>query len=338
VARTGTAIGIDTSCKNASSGLTCIRSTCIHATRSKCPILPSTAAQPPELPTNASRHYANAVSPRAAERAIEITSSLIDLARCDFDVEVWPNQLDTKPKSTHKPTICFDEWNIWNDKRAPGNTGAEELYDVSDMLGVAVWLNVFVRQSKYVGMATVAQSVNVISPLMTTPRGVIKQTTYWPLLLFSRYMRGKTLAAHVCANAYTGRTFPAWLESTSDTPLLDVSAALSDDGYVNLAVVNISEEKPMSTSMPSTSGVVSVFVVGGKVNGIRDNNTEGSEKVYVRESKWNGHGAFTFESHSFTLLRWKAQGLHVVSNRAGTHSEANGLSSGVHLNGVSESS
>jgi alpha-N-arabinofuranosidase len=39
------------------------------------------------------------------------------------------------------------------------------------MLAVAVWLNVFVRQSKYIGMATVAQSVNVIAPLMANARG-----------------------------------------------------------------------------------------------------------------------------------------------------------------------
>ena len=41
-------------------------------------------------------------------------------------------------------------------------------YTLSDALAVGVWLNVFVRQSKYIGMANIAQSVNVIAPLMTT--------------------------------------------------------------------------------------------------------------------------------------------------------------------------
>ena len=45
------------------------------------------------------------------------------------------------------------------------------------------------------------------------------------------------------------------------------------------------------------------------MNGIRDNNVEGSEKVFIRESKWVGKGKFTFEKHSFTLLRWKASEL-----------------------------
>ncbi|CZR54882.1 related to alpha-L-arabinofuranosidase 1 [Phialocephala subalpina] len=255
-------------------------------------------------------HYANATSPLAAERAIQITSSLIDLARCDFDYEGYmTGSISTAAAHAHRPTICFDEWNVWDPTRAPGDKGAEELYDVSDMLAVAVWLNVFIRQSKHIGMATVAQSVNVISPLMTSSTGVVKQTTYWPLFLFSKFMRGKALATHVSAETYSGRTFPEWLASTRELPLLDVSAAVSDDGWVNLAVVNIDEERDLETSMPEGVGKnseVQVYVVGGKENGIRDYNTQGSEKVSIRESRWNGRGAkFIFERRSFTLLRWK---------------------------------
>jgi alpha-N-arabinofuranosidase len=290
------------------------------------------------------RHYANACSPRAAERAIEITASLIDLARCDFNYDTWPDDITTKPKSKHKPTICFDEWNIWDPARAPGDKGAEELYDVSDMLAVASWLNVFIRQAKYIGMATIAQSVNVIAPLMTTTRGVVKQTTYWPLLLFSKYMRGRSLAAHVRSTAYTGRTMPEWLASTMDLPLLDVSAALSDDSFVNLAVVNLSSTEAMETALPVIRGPVKVFVVGGNVNHIRDNNVEGNERVYVRESKWGGGEKFIFEKHSFTLLRWKAEGVDLPARTAlngardgrnGLHHDELDVLSGEFSNGVS---
>lgn len=61
-------------------------------------------------------HYKNATAPRQAERAIEITSSLIDLARIE-------NGVPTKIK---KQKICFDEWNVWDPIRAPGWLGAEE--------------------------------------------------------------------------------------------------------------------------------------------------------------------------------------------------------------------
>jgi len=254
--------------------------------------------------TSMTSHYANATSPRAAERAIEMTMAFIDLARCDFDYEnYFTGVIDTNPKSQNRPTICFDEWNVWNPVRAPGHEGAEELYDLSDALAVAVWLNVFVRQAKNIGMATIAQSVNVISPLMTTEHGVVKQSTYWPLYLYSKYMRGKSLATHVCSEAYTGTTFPNWLASTADLPLLDASAALGDDGYVNLAVVNIAEDRDMETALVVPRGV---FVVGGRANDIRDHNVQGKEKVAIKESVWDATDKFVFEKRSFTLLRWKA--------------------------------
>jgi alpha-N-arabinofuranosidase len=173
------------------------------------------------------------------------------------------------------------------------------------MTAVALWLNVFVRQARHIGMATIAQSVNVIAPPMTNEHGVIKQTTYWPLLLFSTYMRGQSVAVHVRSPVYKARTTPEWLASTMDVPLLDVSAALSDDGYLNLAVVNVLESESKETSLPAIEGPVEVFCVGGNENDIRDTNTWGSQKVGVKESTWNGQGKFTFEKHSFTLLRWK---------------------------------
>jgi alpha-N-arabinofuranosidase len=72
-----------------------------------------------------------------------------------------------------------------------------------------VWLNVFVRQSKWVGMANIAQSVNDISPLMTSATGIFKQMTWWPLLLFSKHMRGWRVGVHVRGEAYEGVTEPA---------------------------------------------------------------------------------------------------------------------------------
>ena len=61
-------------------------------------------------------HHKNATAPRAAERAIEITGALIDLAHIENNI----------PPGVRKQKICFDEWNVWDSKRAPGPEGAEE--------------------------------------------------------------------------------------------------------------------------------------------------------------------------------------------------------------------
>ena len=239
-------------------------------------------------------HLPNATAPRSAERAIEIAAGLIDLARIENNV----------PHTVPRPTICFDEWNVWDPIRAPGDIGAEEKYTLSDALAVAVWLNVFVRQAKYVGMANIAQSVNVISPLMTTKDGVVKQTTWWPLLLFCKYMRGQTIAVNVRCGEYEGRTEPQWLRGTMETPWLDVSAALSDDGMVSLVAVNVHEEKEFSTKLEGVAkGGVKVYTVSGK--DVQVVNTEQEQNVTIKESDWDGQGSFTFPKHSMTMLRWK---------------------------------
>jgi alpha-N-arabinofuranosidase len=239
-------------------------------------------------------HLPNATAPRAAERAIQMTSALIDLARIENKV----------PETVPRQTICFDEWNVWDPARAPGEQGAEEKYTLSDALAVAIFLNGFVRQAKDMGMANIAQSVNVISPLMTSANGLVKQTIWWPLLLFSKYMRGHTIALNVRSPEYSGRTNPKWIRGTVETPLLDCSATISDDGYVSLAVANVSEESDFEVLLEGLKAEdVEVHTVSG--DHVQVTNTAQDQKVGIKESKWDGKGAFTFMKHSFTLLRWK---------------------------------
>lgn len=248
--------------------------------------------------TASAEHLPNVTAPLTAERAIQTAAALIDIARIENNVP------PTKPPTK----ICFDEWNVWDPERAPGDKGAEEKYTLSDALGVAVWLNVFVRQSKYIGMANLAQTVNVISPLMTTKDGIVKQTTWWPLELFSKYMRGWTVAAHVSCGSYTGETNPAWLQGVLEdgAPWLDVSAVVDDKGFVNVAVVNISDKHDFETTLKGVTGQVEVHSVNGPdVNSV---NVAGKEEVTVKTSKWSSgdESAFVFPKHSMTLLRWKA--------------------------------
>jgi alpha-N-arabinofuranosidase len=246
--------------------------------------------------TSANSHLPNVVAPLSAERAIETAAALIDIARIENKI----------PPSVARTTICFDEWNVWDPIRAPGEQGAEELYTLSDALAVAVWLNVFVRQSKYVGMANIAQSVNVISPLMTTKDGILKQTTWWPLLLFSKYMRGWTVGVHVRGGAYDGETQPAWLQGVLEqgASWLDVSACVNEEGVVSLVVVNISETEDFAVELTGAGDTITVYTVSGP--NVKAVNAKGKEEVSVKESKLEQlEGKFKFPKHSLTMLRWQ---------------------------------
>lgn len=251
------------------------------------------------LYTCSNDHLQNVTAPRAAERAIETAASLIDMARIEAKV----------PPSRPPIKICFDEWNVWDPIRAPGELGAEEHYTLSDALAVAAWLNVFIRQSKWIGMANIAQSVNVISPLLTTKDGIIKQTIFWPLLLFSKFMRGWTLGVHVRSGSYTGTTKPEWLQGTLEdgAPWLDVSASVNAEGVVSLVAVNIGDTD-LETLVKGVGSATDVEVYRVTGPSVQAANTEGKEEVAVQEERWNAgasKGRFVFAKSSMTMLRWK---------------------------------
>ncbi|KAL1869062.1 hypothetical protein VTK73DRAFT_3401 [Phialemonium thermophilum] len=159
-------------------------------------------------------------------------------------------------------------------------------------------------------MANIAQSVNVISPLLTTATGVVRQTTWWPLLLFSRYMRGWTLGVHVRCGSYAGPTKPAWLRDTLEdgAPWLDVSASVDEAGLVSLVVVNIHDEHDCATIVKGADAAlekkVQVFCVTAST--VQATNTAEKQEVSIQESTWDGQGTFVFPKHSMTMLRWKA--------------------------------
>ncbi|KAJ7028936.1 glycoside hydrolase family 51 protein [Mycena alexandri] len=253
-------------------------------------------------------HDVNVMGPAAAEKGIEITKSLIELAKIEGNL-------------TKDIAVCFDEWNVWDPVRAPGEKGAEEHYDLSDALAVAAWLNVFVRKADIVKIACIAQSVNVISPIITSPTGLFKQTTYYPLQLFATLMQGTSLSLHVAADgpedAYKGPTVPPFVANlTQHTPpaarltkWIDSSGVLSPDGtQIRVALLNRHQSAAFSVPIlfgPDTSVGKEVTVHEVWSADLRDRNgfeSDGGEKVksVVRIVDWEG--VYECKEHSFQVL------------------------------------
>jgi alpha-L-arabinofuranosidase len=154
-------------------------------------------------------------------------------------------------------------------------------------------------------MANIAQSVNVISPLMTHKDGLVKQASWWPLLLYCKYMHGTTISVHVRCGEYLGPTHPQWIRGTIETPWLDVSAAIDDEGVVTLAVINIDPDRDAVVELQGVSSESSIatYTVNGKSTDAT--NTQETTEVSISEGSWDGNGPFHFHKHSLTMLRWK---------------------------------
>ena len=137
-----------------------------------------------------------------------------------------------KNRSKHDVYLQWDEWNVWYKARlendVQGQWGQaphliEEVYNLEDALVVAQWMNVFLRKSDVVKVACLAQIVNVIAPILTTRDSLLKQSIYYPFMLFSKLAcgQGARRAGH--------RPDLRNASSSARMPLLDVSASYDEE-------------------------------------------------------------------------------------------------------------
>lgn len=115
-------------------------------------------------------------------------------------------------KSTKKIMIALDEWNVWyrgsvhyapEDRWQCGKPLNEEIYDMSDVLVTGGALLSMLDHCDRLKIACIAQTVNVISPIMTVTGGKCwKQSIFYPFRETSRYGRGTVLRGVVESPAY----------------------------------------------------------------------------------------------------------------------------------------
>ena len=129
------------------------------------------------LYTGSEDYWTNVLQPHASQRAISTTVALLRRAAYEQHLK-------------QVPRIAYDEWNVWF--RTNGGSLAEK-YNFSDALAVGLFLNIFVRNCEWVAMANLAQMVNVIAPVVTTPETAIVQPIYYPFLFHAQAHHGRAV-------------------------------------------------------------------------------------------------------------------------------------------------
>lgn len=157
-----------------------------------------------------------------------------------------------KNRSQKDVYLSWDEWNVWYKATAPSDLQggwaeaphlSEEVYNLEDALVVAQWMNVFLRRADVIKIACLAQAVNTISPIHTTRDAVLKHTTYYPIMLFSRLASGLALDVAVKSPLYQTQKF-------GDKPLLDVSASYDEErGTGGVFIVNRSRTESIEAEL-----------------------------------------------------------------------------------------
>ncbi|MGQ8334979.1 alpha-N-arabinofuranosidase [Sunxiuqinia sp. A32] len=134
--------------------------------------------------------------------------------------------------------IALDEWGIWEG----GGTGTYDLevtYEWRHALGTGVFLNIIQRNSDKIGLATWAQTTNVLAPIMTDKEGSVCQTVFYPLEYFRKYCGNISLKTKVESPVVENQ-----IKS------LDVATSFDDaEGVMTFTIVNKNKEKSIETSI-----------------------------------------------------------------------------------------
>lgn len=147
------------------------------------------------------------------------------------------------PPRQEKIRIALDEWNIWDYK--PDETyGLLQTYTWKDALWTASVLNLLVDMPQ-IGMANLAQSVNVIAPVVAEEKGSWFQTIAYPLLHYRNRMLGKRLPVSFHSPVIDGG-------QAGQVEALRISAVVREDGSVCVAAVNRDLDHPHTISLNLT--------------------------------------------------------------------------------------
>ncbi len=151
--------------------------------------------------------------------------------------------------------LSFDEWNVWyydrhveadRDREPWGTAPAllEDVYSVADAVVVGSLLITLLRRSDRVRSASLAQLVNVIAPIMTTPGGAAwRQTTFFPFATTSRLAAGVVIDPAVTTDSYATSAFP-------EVPYVDAVATIDEPaGRAAVFLVNRHLTEPRTVSI-----------------------------------------------------------------------------------------
>lgn len=235
---------------------------------------------------------------RAADSAIEIAQAKMRGRRAPgFEI----------PLPTARTQIAFDEWNVWYRKRDGRNRQVrnklEEPYNLRDALWTASMLHVFQRWGDKVTMANMAQLVNVIAPIMTSPKGLYLQPNYFPMELYRAHSGDRVL--------HTWTEGPRFAtKAHGELEYLDVCATRAGRRGISIGVVNRHRDRQLAAH----------FEINGALPGGRGrrfdidgpspdamNSFESPRTVQIAEGELSGLNErflVEFPPHSITLLEF----------------------------------
>jgi len=256
--------------------------------------------------------------PLLLERLARQHAALIDLVLTDLGLD-------------KRIGLAFDEWNVWyravpervrathnldeiddpdEIRRLTGLLATEEPYNLRDALAVACCLNALLRCADIVDIANLAQLVNAIAPLRTTPTGLVRLTTYYPFALYRTLMGSVAVATDVAVEEYAARVGSLNTKAMSlRVPYLDTAATIDPrTRTLTCAIVNRAADQAIDAEVTVAGGEIGGEVEVWTLTGESleaENTVDDPQRVTPAHTVVDGKELkhFSFGARSMTILR-----------------------------------
>ncbi|TWR28921.1 hypothetical protein FPZ43_11690 [Mucilaginibacter pallidiroseus] len=199
--------------------------------------------------------------------------------------------------------ISLDELGIW-EHEGEGAYHLENAYNWNHALGTATFYNIMLRHADVVGMATWAQTVNVLAPILTSKTASIAQTVFYPMVFYRKHSGDTAIAAIV-------KTPQIEMKDAKEHAALDVTATInSKDGSLIILVVNRHAEADTKTSLAGISNkyrsATAYELNAASVLAANDIKQPKKNVVTEKEQALSlPLREYTFKAHSITALVFK---------------------------------
>lgn len=187
-----------------------------------------------------------------------------------------------------------------------GGALLEEIYNLEDALLVGGLLITLLRNADRVKIACLAQLINVIAPIMTSPKGLFRQTIYYPYSWALQYARGQVLNLLIESPTYD-------VPQMDGVAYIDAAATVNpQDGRTALFILNRDLSKARQIELvwedtPKTRVVASQVLTGNDLKAI--NGFDAPERVkpqpFSKPSTTNGRTRFEVPARSYAVIQWE---------------------------------
>jgi len=206
---------------------------------------------------------------RICEEMMNAVNVAIDEAM-DTVLGVHPRtrrELGAPPTVTQRPTIAFDEWNVWYRTCHDPEADVEEIYNYGDALAVATLFHVVLRNARTIELSNISLAANMLGTVMTNREDCVRQTIWYTQKLIRDGHEGQVVNSVVAGapvfSAKHERFFGGIIDLEKaqdesllslvhydDIPALDVLVSVDKQKHrACMSVVQKLEDRPLSVRL-----------------------------------------------------------------------------------------